>query len=390
MVIKALNKLLSLFTEKNDRFLVLEILDNLNRAAFIKVNFLDKKIRVLKIISEPILEKLARRIGRARKHKLILTLDSHFATTVYSSVVLVRENYKELIDEAELDNLISQAIWKYFDRQRNKIAAKMGVSDLDIVLTDVKVRGVKLDGHKVVNPAGFKAKTMEVQFSQTFLLRDFINKIKNILPLSQAVLITEHGTAWSSVVARSHRLTNFLTAGLFPEKSLLFLADGSQHAYWNKFSWGITNVHQSLATDLAIEPEIAELILTKYIANDTSDSFHRRFEGLLSKELEVLAHGLNIAAKKSEVKTIYVNSFFDLPNIFTPSFKNRFEHSIELKPLTAELIGQNFDFDIKFKNYEDSRYSFGLLAGLIEWYMSPQDDKMSQLAKRRVRWLSPV
>ena len=187
---------------------MLEILDNLNRAAFFKVNFPDKKIRVLKTISEPSLEKFSRRIGRTRNQKLIFALDSNFATTVYSSVVLVRENYKEFIDEAELDNLISQAIWKYFDRQRNKIAAKMGVSDLDIVLTDVKIRGVKLDGHKVVNPSGFKAKTVEVQFSQTFLLRDFINKIKNIIN-QDGVFTTKDVQAETSPVYKTFKKGSF-------------------------------------------------------------------------------------------------------------------------------------------------------------------------------------
>ncbi|MBI2025138.1 MAG: hypothetical protein HYT03_03580 [Candidatus Harrisonbacteria bacterium] len=390
VIVKLAKTILSLLNGQNDKFLVLEIFENFARAAEIKANFSKKQIKVMSVLSEDSLPKLLKQLPNPKRYKILTILDSHLATTVYSSMVLVRENYKELIDEPELDNLISQAIWKYFDRQRHKIATKMGVTDLDIVLTDVKIRGMRLDGHKVVNPIGFKSKTVEVQFSQTFLLRGFINKIKNSLPLDQMVFVSEHGPAWSSVITKSHKTDNFLLAGLFQDKTLLFLADGGQHSYWNKFNWGELSLHLSLAGDLSLDTETSAKIISKYVAGDASETFKRRLEGLLSKELDVLARGLDLAAKKTDTKTIYVHTFFDLPNLFNGNFRNRFERAVELKPLTVDLIAQNFDFDIIFKNDGDSKYAFGLIAGLLEWYLSPQDDKLSQLAKRRVRWLSPI
>ena len=107
----------------------------------------------------------------------------------------------------------------------------MNVTDLDIVLTDVRIRGVKLDGHKVVNPIGFKAKTVEIQFSQTFLLRDFVNSVKEYLPLNLISLVSENGTAWASVIAKANLTDNFLLANLYGGKTLMFFADGIQNSY---------------------------------------------------------------------------------------------------------------------------------------------------------------
>lgn len=375
---------------KNDRFLVLEIFENNNRAASIKADFVNKEIKVLKVLSASDPKKLLKKFGRLAKYKIIVGLDSHLATTIHSSVVLVRDKYKELIDEPELDNLISQAIWKFFDRHRSKVANKMNATDLDIVLSDVRIRGIKLDSHKVVNPVGFRAKTVEIQFSQTFLLRSIVEQLKKLLPAEQTVLTMENGTAWSNVLAKSGPEKNFLLANLFGAKTTLFSSDESQNSYLDRFNWGEDDLNRSLSEDLSIAPETSRSIIERYVGGETSPLFKKRLEGLLVKELSTLARGLNSALKRTDAKLVYLQPFFNLPPIFTSSFKSQFDHPVNLQVLHLDLFGNNLGFDVKFKNNRDSRYAFSLVAALMEWYLSPQEDKMSQLAKRRVRWLSPT
>ena len=405
-----LKKLLSLIKPlvggKDDKFLVLEIFSAeggpasggenhiLNKAVSIRANFQNKELKVAKVRAHADLKKLLKkfsRFGRLGNYKIIVGLDSHLASTIYSSVVLVRDKYKELIDEPELDNLISQAIWKFFDRSRNKVAGKIGVADMDILLSDVRIRGIKLDGHKVVNPLGFKAKTVEVQFSQTFLSRSLVDSIKESLPLQQVVFMSENGAACSSVVARAQPVNeSFLFANLYHDRTQLFLADGSQNSYWDRLGWGENNLKRSLAEDLALDAETAGLVIAKYSRKEASETFRRRFEGLLGKELDSLASSLNASSKKAGTRTIYFNPFFDMPEIFAASMKSQFDRTVKFQKLSLDLISQNFGFDIKFKHKGDAEQSFCTIAALMEWYLSPHDDKMSQLAKRRVRWLSPV
>ncbi len=389
---------------KDDRFLVLEIFEHGLRGASIQANFLDKELKVVKVRNSPAtlttgqsdLKKLVKKFGRLGKYKIIVGLDSHLASTIYSSIILPREKYKELIDEPELDNLLSQAIWKFFDRSRNKVAGKMSVADLDILLTDVRIRGIKLDGHKVVNPLGFNAKTVEVQFSQTFLSRGLIDSLKEALPLNQVVLMSENGTAWSSVIAKATAgdgdagQKNFLLANVFPSKTQLFFSNGSQNSYHDQFHWGENNLKQSLCADLAVDEQVSALIMDRYIRADASATFRHRLESMVLREMTTLSRALENASKRTDTRVIYVNPFFHLPDIFAASFKNQFSRSVQLRPLTLDLISQKFGFEIKFKHSADARNSFSLLAAVIEWYLAPQDDKMSQLAKRRVRWLSPV
>ncbi len=360
------------------------------RAASIRADFLKKQLQILNVRSGSDLKTLLKKFGRLTKYKIIVSLDSHLASTMYSSIVLPREHHQELIDEPELDNLISQAIWKFFDRSRNKVAGKMGVADLDIMLTDVRIRGIKLDGHKVVNPIGFKARTVEVQFSQTFLSRGFIDSIKELVPLSNVVLISENGTAWASVIAKGGADQKFLLANLYPSATKIFLADGSQNAFYDHVRWGENHLKQAVGDNLGVDSEIAGLIIGRYMNAGTSETFRRRLEAVIMKEMLTLAHALEVASKKSDTRLIYLHPFFQAPNLFSANFRNQFDRSVQLQPLTLDLISQKFGFAVTWKHSADAQYIFSMLAALIEWYLSPHDDKMSQLAKRRVRWLSPV
>src|SRR3989344_5221010 len=118
--------LTSLFSKK-ERFVVLEIFSDYLRITY---GFFDpraKQLVVTKIFKARInglaeIGAYLKKIRIPRKSNIILALGSAFATTLYSSSVLIREKYSELIDEPDLDNLVSQAIWKFFVRHRNQIA----------------------------------------------------------------------------------------------------------------------------------------------------------------------------------------------------------------------------------------------------------------------------
>ncbi len=387
-------KILSLF-RRDDRFLVLEIFDKYVRGALIKADPAEKQVRVLRFkegnsADDAGLKKFLKHFGNLSGNKIILGLDSHLATTVYAATVVVRDNFKDLIDEPNLDNLISQAIWKFFDRQRTRVASKMSVSDMDIVLSDVRIRGIKLDGHKVVNPLGFKAKSVEIQFSQTFLTRDIVNRIKKLFPKNQILFVGECGTTWSNVIGQATEADNFVLANLFFDKTSVFIGDRGQRNYWDNFLWGQYNVMQSLAEELLVSAPISKEIIRRYLTDNMSPALKRRLETIFMKELHLFANSLSGVLAKTDTKMVYVHALFEVPNLFSNSFKNKFDRPVTLVPVDLDLVSQNLGFKIECNCEADNKQLFGLLAHFMEWQMSPMDDKMSQIAMRRVRWLAPT
>lgn len=372
---------------------MLEIFEHQLKGTLVKANFPNKEFKILKVAildenSDAALKKLLKKFKFLSQYRVILGLDSHLATTVYGSSVVVRDNFKEPIDEPDLDNLISQAVWKFFDRQRNKTAVKMNANDLDIVLSDVRIRGIKLDGHRVVNPAGFKAKSVEVQFSQTFLVREIFNKIKNLFPQGQAVFISENGSTWSNVISQSTPSPTFLLANIFKNKTVMFVSDRAQKSYWDNFPWGRQNVINSLAADLAVNQAISQSVIDLYQQNNMSMYFKKRLEQIFMKELQILANGLSLALGRHDAKLLYVNQLAEIPNILSPSFRGKFDRPVSLAAVHSDLISQSFGFQIKLRPGIADKNIFGALAYLLEWSLSPSEDKMSQIAKRRVRWLN--
>ncbi|MBI4992104.1 MAG: hypothetical protein HZB99_02695 [Candidatus Harrisonbacteria bacterium] len=383
---------------RGDRYLLIEALNHYVQVTVLKADFEKKKIRILgnwvSLVAEfstfNILKEikfLLKNVRKLHRYKIILSLDSDFATTIYSSISLVRPNSKETIDEADIDNLISQAIWRFFDRHRLKVAQKMNIDDVDVLLGDVRIRGIRLDGHKIVNPIGFKAKAVEIYFSQTFTSRDLMRGFRDLLSKENIALVTEAGTAISHVFSRIAGQDRFFIANLFPNQTSIYFSSSGRLGHLDNFEWGENDLTHLLGRYLKVDPLIAKTIIQSYSAENASENFLRRFENILLKELQMFANGLETLVEK-ESSDIYVNSFFNLPPlIFSDRFHSRFQKPIKLLPLSTNLIIEKSGFEVQFKHSVSVKNLATILAALLEINFLPQNDKMSHLANRRVRWL---
>ncbi|MDP2695773.1 MAG: hypothetical protein Q8O87_00800 [bacterium] len=392
------NKVLSLIKNGN-RFLVIEILNHELKATLIKADFTKRTFNFIKSKSEPIesadynyeniaakLEEILSVFGKLQRFKILLNLDPRLATTIYSGVALVRDNNKDPIDDGDLDNLISRAIWGFFDRHRSKVAAKLGINDLDVILSDVQVNGIKLDGHKVINPIGFQAKSVELQLSLTFTVRDLINRIKNILPKENIVFISEDGSAWSHLLSGISESDRFILANVFLEETTLFSVHGSALGYLDTFDWGKANLSRALMDKLSVNKITAERILEKYSVSDASPTFIKKLESLIIDELTLLIKGLEHAMGKADVRQVYLNPFFAMPPVvFSNYFKNKFSKSIKLKHVHNGLVSQKFNHELKLKDANHN--AVATLTGVLMGGAMARNEHISKIAKRRIRWL---
>lgn len=395
-MIKGLHKFFRALRRK-DHFLVLEILSHASRAISFRVNFDKKKVEMVKIARIPVtpgageiffeaLKKLLKSFGRLKSYKVILSLDPTLATTIHSGVLLFRDKPKQPIDDSDLDNRIAQGIWKLFDRGRSRAAAKMKVGDLDVLLTDVKVKKVKLDGHAVVNPLDFRAKTIEINLIQTFSPRNFIAQISKIIPGDQIVLMAENGVLETEILTKITDESNFLLVDLFKDRANIFFRDGSTIAYINTLNWGKENLVQTLSDFFAIKKAVAERILELYLIRQASQNMLKKLERLLGIEFGRLMEQLREPLKEYNTSLVYLFSFFGVPEfVFGQNFKNQFFPRVNILPVNQDIIIDKLGFEVKMGfNKEDLFPSFSALLG---FYFMPQNDKINTIAKRHARWL---
>ena len=107
----------------------------------------------------------------------VIGLDSNKAVTVFYSVDLPHQSHGE-INEADLENYLSKAVWKSFDALRGLAAGRLDVVEADLVLAGVRVVGIKVDGHEVINAYGFAGKNVQISLCITMVKRGLIEEPK--------------------------------------------------------------------------------------------------------------------------------------------------------------------------------------------------------------------
>lgn len=381
-----------------DKYLVIEILDHYLAITLLKADLEKKKLRITKHWERPferletagVVKDIAgifKKIRKPSRYGIILSLDSRLATTIYSSASLIRQNPGEIIDEADIDNLISQAIWRFFDRNRMRVAQKMGIGDIDVLLSDVRIRGIKLDGHKVINPIGFVSKSVEFYFSQTFVPRDFIRSLREAVPLDKIVFTAEAGTVLAHNVLNASQDSHLFLVNLFPSQTVLYKAQPGKLAYLDKYPWGQKDLLASLQSHLQLDPEVSKAVINLYNGNKVSAVFSRRLENILIKETQLFLNGLEALVDENPAK-IYFNPYFNLPAVVLDGrFQNRAQKNLKISELSGSLGGGHFGFEVKLGKRVQLKNPLALLAMLLEMASLPKNDKLSYLAKRRVRWL---
>ncbi len=331
-------------------------------------------------------KKLLRSI-KVRYQSVIIGLDPDLCSTLYSNAAIIRQQPHVLIDEADVDNIASQAIWRLFDRQRQTIAAKLGVSEIDIVLADLHVNEVRLDGHKVVNPIGFKAKTVEFHFRQTIVARDVLRGLHGIIPPERLSGICETGAALANAVLH-YTGESATVAVVTQERTDIFLAQSGKIRYQDSFPWGETTLTEACRRQLGIETEPAKVLLNAYASGGMSESCARRFEvQILDPELRIFANGLESLSLPGA--PVYCESYFKLPPIiFSDRFRKRQKRQRRITQLSREALFTHAGFAVQLKDSQGFINMTPLMALFFEAVVFLPIHSINHLVRRRVRWMA--
>ncbi|MEK7462750.1 MAG: hypothetical protein AAB621_00070 [Patescibacteria group bacterium] len=394
-----LKRVISSLTVKNPNFLVIEVINHYLQFTLIKADFSAKNILICKnwikelsSLEIPYLlkevKKILKKVPKKADFNIILNLDSNLALAIYSSVSLVRPKPKELIDEADLDNLISQAIWRFFDKQRPRIAKKMGIEEIDVLLADVRIRGVKVDGHKVVNPLGFKAKSVEIYLSETFAVRDFIRGVRELTPSNKIIFVSEAGTTLSHALLNSiNENKPLFLVNLFPNQTAVFHASVGHLYHIDNFNWGGNSLLQNLNDNFKLDDAVSGTLIEVYNKNGGSPYLIKKLENIFMEECQILANGIESLAP--EIGKIFINPYFNFPScLISERFESKFSKNFKIELLSTDTVMKKMGFTIQFsKSVKKIKNLSTLSSVLLEIFLMPKNEKINYLANRRVRWL---
>lgn len=230
--------------------------------------------------------------------------------TVYFPFLFKRSNANQKINEAELYNLTSQAVWQLFDEERGRLSRRFDVSELDIILADARVLSVLLDGSRVINPLGFSARTIEIYLAATLMKRPAENISTPFSFKKEMTLVFEPNAALARQLKEGSKEQKFILAAIDKEKTYFYLTEPSgKITYLDNFDWGESRLIDGIMENFAVPEESAEEMLNCYLSRQTSSYYFKKFKAHFSHFMAELIYGITAILYNNKMTTepVYVS-----------------------------------------------------------------------------------
>jgi len=320
-----------------------------------------KQMKTLDDVSNSLLPKFS-------YDKIILALQTENVVTMESSVPVFRVHQDDLINEGELDGLLFHALWSFLNKFRPFAAKKLNTSELDLVIANIAVFGVKLQGHNVFNPLGFSGKEIEFSFRVSFISRSLLPTLERIAKYSEiGPIVAERGTILAKNVTSK--------PGIFFDvdtTKTFWYEIGNECGFSGSFNWGYLNLYSALGNVFGISSLYASNLISRF----SSHRISLRVRGIIEKTI------------REEYKR-----FKDCADISL-----KLEHHELLRGegriihFEDERVLSIFSSDEIYKVSDASLFSgqTTFLALVLFPYVHPQYEYLNQLLRRRAKWLVPL
>ncbi len=382
---------------RKERFFVVEVMANGVRATPFVLDADERELKIFPALApkknEP-LAAFARRLSGRKNAGMMLAIDGGVATTVQGAVALPHPG--AALDDAALENVIAQAMWKLFDRERARAATKMNVPASEVTIADARIVNIALDGRDAIAPVGYRAAQVEVRLSLTMMPREAAEVFaeafsRNVFSMSEAS-VSWARLLWTAA-PQGHRM---LCAGLLSDGVAIATADADGARYHDAFQWGEDELISGVANALAVTSDIARYVVRAVREErGTSPLFAKKVHGIIGAELQLLVNGLGEALSRTEASAVRVLASYDIPRmLFAATLKNAARRTVKILPVMAEDIGKHFGFTLQWKMSEgraampNGRQAYTpAIVSFFDAYIAPARDSENAIARQRVRWL---
>jgi len=359
--------------KKKEKFLLLDV--SPKKISGILISLDDRK-KIRKEKSWDNLEKMRSSRGQTfipGVSRIIAACDPELAFKIFVPLVMEREEISEAIGKVELENLIAQAVSKIFNHYRREASMILGVDELDTILADSNVSDFEVDGHKVINPLGFKPKEVRAVIEMAFTARKTFERVKAIKKNGE-FFFTEKGQAQASATKRSGaKRADFLKIGA--SKSYFYPGKHSEEFYRrSEIEWSVNDIISEICGSWSLGENAARAIYDYYIKEDVSRPVERHLSKIFSKPVKTLA---------THVKKVKTGG------------KVRVAGAVP-----ANLLGQDKFQEIDFDDFSvksgfsfdeaefgSGKQAFRQLAPFFEFYYDNSDNEINGWLKRRLSWL---
>lgn len=369
-----------LWTQKESFFLV-EILSDRVRVATLTLD--SNKCLALRSSEEGDVRSYLPTFVRNRFPKnVIIAADSSLAFSAPLSVLLERENGESPLDSIELENLLAQAVGRVFTQCRSDASRTLNIEELDVILVYTRIGFFKVDGHRVVNPVGFRGEVVEAILELTYTTRTVFERLRPFLDASQSFFFTEIEKAELEMLRRVDDLPfQLLTLDARGASFFRFVpvATGNSLTH-GVIDWSPLALPEHIARAWGVSAEAAREIYHAHLHNEASRPVLLCVSRIITPALQDLFLRMERAKLKGR---IYLDTAYPVPF----SLPYRYRNYLFLEPPLSLILDRlGFTLDAKTLPTPDSGL-FRRLAPFFEYYGQKSDSKIDHWLRRRLHWL---
>lgn len=274
---------------------------------------------------------------------------------------IVRDRSAEPIVARDLENGISQAIWKAFDAHRGFAAKKMNIAEKNVFIARVKMLGVKIDGYRVINPEGFSGRMIEFQILLTLVEK---NDVLQPAPLDANTIL-----AYAHMRKNNESAVAYVSIG--DEESALYVGAPSETKQIATFAWGNDDFEKDFCAAYKIDGLPFRDIWGKYIAGETSAHLREKIYSVCNATTKRLIDLIGNAVCENQLAKTHRIAHWYLDGGVFPAYMYTEKQQVHTAP-------------VYFKKAEKMDAEFLLYGGAQG---SAAYDALTKIASRRVRWL---
>ncbi len=361
---------------KDDRkYLIIEQLDAGLRVSNILLN----KSNELRLLDWEEVSDFSEIRKTVSAHCVVLALDSKHATTIEKEITVERSRPKQDINENEMDQLVFKVLWSFLNEYRNWASKKMGVTDLDIVLSEIEIKEVLLDSENVLDPIGLKGGKVTFRFRGTLIPRSSLEYIGSAKGMGREIKAVERLAVFSSFAPPADFVIH---CGRHRTES--FFRDGKMIRYEGAFPWGTKKIVVPIVEEFSVSEETALWIIERYFDNLLSERVRREIERKMKPALDSLLKTIKGVTRRRTAKIAV--------NVPGPVFRAALKEYGKAKAfdVVEALESRGFSVIINKGDRNDfwNEEAVSLVLAGIDLFSSHYEN-LNRMLRRRSKWLVP-
>lgn len=368
--------------QRQERFFLIELLPGKRRGLVLALDR-DRNLRIEQTLEDISSQKLSLWLKLFPKASVVVSAHPSLALTVTMPLALEREPElaKQAVNAAELENLLGQRVMKIFYDHRESMGRTLGVAGLDVVLVGAKIRNFTIEGDRVLNPVGFRGRTMQALLELTLTRRDVFDDWKDFWSRPTSFFFTEFPRAELVSLSKTTSLPLRLFV-LEPRQTRLFMLESDNSGprmYRGEFEWPIANITTAVADRYAVGEEIGAALYRNYLGDAISPALSRSLRETVFGALQSFR---DLLREKNISGKIYIDTSSSVP--FPSALKL---DSVTLEEPDALSLFERLGFTLVNAERLPEVQRFRRLAPFIEFYYDRGDSSVNRWLKRRLHWL---